>query len=79
MVDYSVRNTPLTRLGVTVSRRYGKSCHRNKFKRRIRETFRLSYPRLAKGYDLNIRPRSAALTAPFSDIKDEFIHLLRNL
>lgn len=46
----------MTRLGITVTRRFGDAHRRNRFKRIVREAFRLSYKEMMSGVDLNIRP-----------------------
>lgn len=66
----------VTRLGITVSKRYGKSHERNRFKRIVREAFRLCYPNLPVGFDLIVKPRSAAHSAKMSDIQSELIKLI---
>lgn len=68
---------PFSRLGVTVSRRYGKAHQRNRFKRMVREAFRLSREQMPKGVDLNVRPRTAAHNATMLTIQNELILLLR--
>jgi ribonuclease P protein component len=67
---------PLSRLGITVTRRYGAAHQRNRFKRLVREAFRHSYPRFQTTFDIIIRPRSQALTATLSDIQQELLCFL---
>lgn len=64
-------NNTMTRLGITVTRRYGNAVHRNRFKRVVREAFRLGRGDLPQGYDLNIKPRTVAYKATTADILAE--------
>ena len=64
-----------TRLGLTVSARYGAAHERNLFKRRIREAFRTSRHLLPPSLDLNIVPRQRAKTASFAQLREELIDL----
>jgi ribonuclease P protein component len=47
----------LTRLGVSISRHVGNAVVRNRWKRLIREAFRLDRSQLPTGLDLVVRPR----------------------
>lgn len=49
-----------SRLGLSVSRRVGNAVVRNRWKRLIREAFRLHRARLPGGLDLVVRPRNGA-------------------
>ena len=48
---------PYARLGLSVSRKVGKATKRNRWKRLIREAFRLTRRRLPQGVDLIVIPR----------------------
>ncbi len=51
---------PHPRLGLSVSRKIGKAVFRNRWKRLLREAFRLSRERLPAGIDLVVVPRRDA-------------------
>ena len=51
------RNAPPTRLGITVTKKYGKAHDRNYFKRLVRETFREYYDMIPSGIQVNALPR----------------------
>ncbi|MEE2825137.1 MAG: ribonuclease P protein component, partial [Planctomycetota bacterium] len=52
--------TAETRLGLSINRRVGCAVIRNRWKRLIREVFRLQRARLPLGLDLVVRPRRGA-------------------
>jgi ribonuclease P protein component len=76
ILDVKANSFSFTRLGITVSRRYGKAVQRNRFKRIVRETFRMNQAQLHPGLDINIKPRSAALKATPENIQTDLLHFL---
>lgn len=74
---------PHARLGLSVSRRVGKAVARNRWKRLLREAFRLEQQQLPPGVDLVAIPRAAEpppldeLRAAFVDVAAEVLRRLR--
>lgn len=76
-VDYLLARSPTqTKMGITVSTRYGKANKRNLFKRKVREAFRLIYPELPENIFLNVIPRHKAKFAKSLDIQEELKELV---
>lgn len=65
-----------TRLGVTVTKRFGNACIRSRFKRIVREGFRQCQHLLPVGLDLNVRPRSRGRLAKSQDVESDLLSLL---
>jgi ribonuclease P protein component len=63
----------MTRLGITVTKRFGKAHDRNRFKRIVREAFRCFYRDIPQGFDLIIRPRSKAKEAASANIQADLL------
>ncbi len=61
-----------TRLGITVSKKFGKANQRNQFKRWSRELFRLSKHLFPKGIEINIAPRLKLDKINYWQIRDDF-------
>lgn len=51
------KDSPIRRLGILASRKLGGAVERNRFKRLVRETFRLHKHQLKEGLDVLIYPR----------------------
>ena len=65
------------RLGISVSKKVGKSVVRSRVTRLIRESYRLSENTVAKGYDIVVIARVSANAAQYADIYRSLNHLLR--
>lgn len=76
LADIRLTNGPSSRLGITVTKRFGEAYQRNRFKRIVREAFRLSCTRLTPAFDIVIRPRTQALCAKKDDIQQELLNFI---
>jgi ribonuclease P protein component len=72
-------NEPLSRLGVTVTRKTGNAVERNRCKRILREIFRQNKTLLITPYDLVFNVKKAMIEAPFQEIKQEFLRMFKFL
>lgn len=64
------------RLGITTPAHYGSSPERSRFKRLVREAFRLNRNNLPHNIEINVSPRKFAKKAAFADIQEELLQLL---
>lgn len=67
-----------TRLGLSVSRRVGCAVIRNRWKRLIREVFRLHRHEFPSHLTLVVRPRKGA-SPSFDDVANSLLHLIRRI
>ena len=76
IVEIKLTTDSFSRLGITATKKYGDAHHRNRFKRLVREAFRLSYPQFKSTFDIVVRPRSQALEAMMGDIQKELLYFI---
>lgn len=76
IIDVRTNQLQHARLGITVTRKFGNAPKRNRFKRIVREAFRLCRHRLRSHIDMNIKPRSAALKAKPTEIVTDLLRFL---
>jgi len=73
-MDFRMGKSSCPKLGITVSRRYGKAHLRNRFKRIVREAFRLLSPHFPINLEIHVAPlknpqRALSFQAVSNDIK----------
>lgn len=73
IIESRSNHTLITRLGITVTKRFGKANERNRFKRIVREAFRQCQMHLPQGLDLNIKPRTYAKKATSANIQQDLL------
>ncbi|HHY41697.1 MAG TPA: ribonuclease P protein component [Thermoanaerobacterales bacterium] len=66
-----------SRLGVSVSKKVGKSVVRNKIKRRIKEIVRLNYDYIKQGYDIVVSAKPSSVQLDFKAMEKELIRLMK--
>jgi ribonuclease P protein component len=66
-----------SRLGITVTRKTGKSVERNRSRRLVREVFRKNKWRVPAGVDIVINVKTALSSAGYDDLEGDFIEFLK--
>ncbi len=79
LLQIQVRKSSGPKLGLTVSKKYGKAAERNRFKRLVREAFRLSQHELPKNIHVNVRPMGKAGMHSLAEIQKELADLIANV
>ena len=72
-------DAPITRLGITVSKKVGKAVERNRVKRWVRESYRRLADLAPPGLDVVVVARPAALASGYRGTTAELRGLLRRL
>lgn len=68
-------NLEFNRIGIATGKRFGNSVQRNRVKRLIRESYRLTEERYKKGYDIVFMMRASVRTAPTQNRKLKAVYV----
>lgn len=77
--QYTIDTTKYSKLGLTVSKKYGNAVKRNLFKRRMRELFRHKCIDFPNSISVNILPLRGSNTATFANLEDDWNNFLTYL
>ena len=78
LVLYARRNrSKEIRVGLTCGKKLGHAVVRNRPRRRLREIYRLNEHRFARGYDIVVVARSAAVDADFAVLERAYLNLAK--
>ena len=78
LVMYVAENgTSGNRLGISVSKKVGKSVVRSHVTRLIRESYRALEPQLRQGFDLVVIARVSCADASYWQVADSLLHLMK--
>lgn len=79
ILHYRLGPSPSPKLGLTVSRKFGKAHLRNRFKRLVREAFREKQLDFPSGLEVNVRPKFSNSELSLALVKEEFDHLVKHV
>lgn len=80
ILDYRLnKDLSNPKLGIIISSKIAKAHQRNKFKRQIREIFRLNQYKLDKNIEICIRAKKISKDLKYQDLEKDFFNLLPSI
>lgn len=71
------KNLPYNKVGISVSKKVGKSVVRSRVKRLISESYRLNCDNLKEGYDFIFIARNPIVGKSYKEVESAALHLLK--
>lgn len=68
-------NLGKSRVGFTITKKYGNAVERNKLRRRLREIIRNNKDLLFKGYDMVLIPKAGTKNMTYQDLESSVRHI----
>lgn len=66
-----------SRVGFSITKKYGNAVERNKLKRRLKEIFRHNFDLIENGYDIVVIPRQNTKKLSYQELEKSVKHLLK--
>lgn len=79
MIHFQLSSSPHRKLGITVTKKFGPAVCRNRFKRQIRETFRLHCLQLPSGIQMNVLPKKGVSTFSCAQMRADLLELVTKI
>ena len=70
-------NLLVTRIGFSVTRKYGNAVERNKIKRQLKEIVRINFDKLGQGYDIVIIPKKNTKDMTYQQLENSMRHIIK--
>jgi ribonuclease P protein component len=66
-----------TRIGYTITKKYGNAVVRNRIRRQMKEIVRLNFHKIKGGYDLVFIPKKNTIDISYKELEGSIMHILK--
>jgi len=78
LVLYKKKNgLDYSRIGFSITKKFGNSVERNRAKRRLKEVCRLNFYNIKDGYDIIIIPKKNIVDINYKELKSAMLHIFK--